>query len=540
MLRKLTVSQKLYLGFGGILSLLVTMVAFVWIKLAFLQEVGIEVRTDDVPEAIGYLGLIDEAGDVYRDSVGVINGVTDAAKDLKSNTKEYMDLIAQVRLLETPGSEDFQKLAEIEDHMKAYLTAFENNILPRVSNSGEMAELVEELHDVYLLHLSPIEDILDQVSSEEVEETDKALGSLLDAYEVMRMTLLSLAAVAILLSCGIAYLLSTSITRRLKTLNEAAQRIANGELSNDSIEDKSGDELASLAVSVNAMQASLVSLISSIRGVTEEVHSSAKALSTISQDVVSGASMQAEKATLIATASEELSLTISEVANQGTATFDEAKRSEEAAHEGRQVISEMVSSIQQVSVQMQEMSVSMRELGSHSEEIGNVIKVIQSIAEQTNLLALNAAIEAARAGEFGRGFAVVADEVRALAERTTQATQEVSTIIQSIQAGTQNAVTSTEENCGLVEIGVNHSESAVKALDDIFNGAASVQSMISSIATAADEQTSVTREIASDITAISDISSKSLDSAQESAERIASLDRKVDELDALIGKFKVC
>ncbi|USH04653.1 methyl-accepting chemotaxis protein [Grimontia kaedaensis] len=540
MFRKLTVSQKLFFGFGGILSLLVGMVAFVWIKLAFLQEVGIEVRTDDVPEAIGYLGLIDEAGDVYRDSMGVINDVTGARDDLESNTKEYMDLIANVRLLETPGSEDFQRLAEIEDHMKAYLAAFENSILPRVGKGGEMSDLVEELHDVYLVHLAPIEDILDQVSSEEVAETDKALGSLLDAYEVMRMTLLSLAAVAIFLSCGIAYLLSTSITRRLKTLNEAAQRIANGELSDDAIEDKSGDELASLAVSVNAMQASLVSLISSIRGVTEEVHSSAKALSTISQDVVSGASMQDEKATLIATASEELSLTISEVANQGTATFDEAKRSEEAANEGRQVIGEMVNSIQQVSVQMQEMSISMRELGSHSEEIGNVIKVIQGIAEQTNLLALNAAIEAARAGEFGRGFAVVADEVRALAERTTQATQEVSTIIQSIQTGTQNAVTSTEENCGLVEIGVNHSESAVKALDDIFNGAASVQSMISSIATAADEQTSVTREIASDITAISDISSKSLESAQQSASRIASLDRKVDELDALIGKFKVC
>ncbi|EOD79932.1 N-acetylglucosamine regulated methyl-accepting chemotaxis protein [Grimontia indica] len=540
MLRKLTVSQKLFFGFGGILSLLVGMVAFVWIKLAFLQEVGIEVRTDDVPEAIGYLGLIDEAGDVYRDSMGVINDVTGAKEDLKSNIKEYMDLIGHVRLLETPGSEDFQRLAEIEEHMKAYLAAFENSILPRVGNGVEMSDLVEELHDVYLMHLAPIEDILDQVSSEEVAETDKALGSLLEAYEVMRMTLLSLAAVAILLSCGIAYLLSTSITRRLTILNQAAQRIANGELSNESIEDKSGDELASLAVSVNGMQASLVSLISSIRGVTEEVHFSAKALSTISQDVVSGASMQDEKATLIATASEELSLTISEVANQGTATFDEAKRSEEAAHEGRRVIGEMVNSIQQVSVQMQEMSVSMRELGSHSEEIGNVIKVIQGIAEQTNLLALNAAIEAARAGEFGRGFAVVADEVRALAERTTQATQEVSTIIQSIQTGTQNAVTSTEENCGLVEIGVNHSESAVKALDDIFNGAASVQSMISTIATAADEQTSVTREIASDITAISDISSKSLDSAQQSADRIASLDRKVDELDALIGKFKVC
>lgn len=539
-MKKLTVSRKLFMGFGGILSLLIATVTFVWIELADLKEVGIEIRTDDLPESMGYLGLIDEAGDVYRDSMGVVIGIPNAAADLNSNTKEFMDLVAAVRLLEREGSEDYKLLAEIEGYMLSYLNAYETKVSPRVSEGVDTSILVSELHGIYQTYLTKVEDMLDEITSQEVAETDKALGRLLDSFATMRMTLVIMAFVAIILSFAIAYVLSTSITRRLKTLDEAAQRIANGELSNDSIEDKSGDELASLAVSVNAMQASLVSLISSIRGVTEEVHSSAKALSIISQDVVSGASLQAEKATLIATASEELSLTISEVANQGTATFDEAKRSEEAAHEGRRVIGEMVNSIQQVSVQMQEMSVSMRELGSHSEEIGDVIKVIQGIAEQTNLLALNAAIEAARAGEFGRGFAVVADEVRALAERTTQATQEVSTIIQSIQAETQTAVASTEENCNLVEIGVNHSESAVKALDDIFNGAASVQSMISSIATAADEQTSVTREIASDITAISDISSKSLDSAQQSADRIASLDRKVDELDALIGKFKVC
>lgn len=203
------------------------------------------------------------------------------------------------------------------------------------------------------------------------------------------------------------------------------------------------------------------------------------------------------------------------------------------------MIVEMVESIQQVSQQMSDMSVQMNSLGSHGEKIGAVIKVIEDIAEQTNLLALNAAIEAARAGEFGRGFAVVADEVRALAERTTKATQEVGEIIQAIQVGTQEAVTYTEDGCRLVEIGVSQSSGAVNSLEEIVSGAAHVQSMVNSIATAAEEQTAVTKEIAADITSISDISNRSLQLANDSSQSVEGLNRKVQELEALVGKFKL-
>ncbi|WP_230860972.1 methyl-accepting chemotaxis protein, partial [Vibrio harveyi] len=139
----------------------------------------------------------------------------------------------------------------------------------------------------------------------------------------------------------------------------------------------------------------LTSLIGSISLVSEEVKSVTGELSVVSQDIVSGASSQSDKANLIATAAEELSLTISQVAEQGAATFEEARKSESTAEQGRTVIVEMVESIQQVSQQMSDMSVQMNSLGSHGEKIGAVIKVIEDIAEQTNLLALNAAIEAA-------------------------------------------------------------------------------------------------------------------------------------------------
>ncbi|WP_078754371.1 methyl-accepting chemotaxis protein [Enterovibrio nigricans] len=515
------------------------MVAFVTYELYVLQKISMDIQNDDVPEAVAFLVMVDEAGDVYRDAMGAVTGVEGALSDLSSNRREFEAVLADAKSMESPDSEGYQSLLAIEAHMKNFISAFNADIKTKIGSDYSRQALVKDLRVLYMNDLQPIEDILDVVSAAEQEEMHAGLTGLVETLRSIKMLAVSVSLAAIALASLIAYVLSSSITTRLTRLDEAAQKIANGELSSEEIVDDSNDELASLSYSVNTMQRALVELIGSISQVTEDVHSSAKALAEIGKDVVSGASVQAEKATLIATASEELSLTISEVARQGTSTYDEAKRAEDSAREGRLVIGEMVNSIEQVSVQMQDMSSAVQQLGHHSEEVGQVIKVIQSIAEQTNLLALNAAIEAARAGEFGRGFAVVADEVRALAERTTKATQEVAKIIQAIQDGTRDTVNRTEENCQLVEVGVMQSENAIKALENIVRGSESLQGMVSSIATAAEEQTAVTREIATDITAISDISAQSLSRAEQSAQRIAALDTKVVELNTLIRKFRV-
>ncbi len=423
--------------------------------------------------------------------------------------------------------------------MSNFTRDFESQILTNLGLEN-VEENVARLRSLYNANLAPIESILDAASTDGRQSTSEALLDLSDSFNSIELTIYVLGSIALIATAVIAYLLSNSITHRLSKLDELAQRVAEGDLTVEPIEDKSGDELANLATSLNKMQASLTSLIGSISLVSEEVKSVTGELSVVrAQDIVSGASSQSDKANLIATAAEELSLTISQVAEQGAATFEEARKSESTAEQGRTVIVEMVESIQQVSQQMSDMSVQMNSLGSHGEKIGAVIKVIEDIAEQTNLLALNAAIEAARAGEFGRGFAVVADEVRALAERTTKATQEVGEIIQAIQVGTQEAVTYTEDGCRLVEIGVSQSSGAVNSLEEIVSGAAHVQSMVNSIATAAEEQTAVTKEIAADITSISDISNRSLQLANDSSQSVEGLNRKVQELEALVGKFKL-
>ncbi|CAH6842821.1 Methyl-accepting chemotaxis protein [Vibrio chagasii] len=536
---KLSVRKKLYAGFGSILAVLVTLVTIVWFEVIDAHKSADEIRMDDVPGTVTYLVLIDEAGDVYRDALGAITLVDNALNDYRTNKSEFAQAIEQAKRLESRGSEDHRRILRIEELMGRFTQEFESKLVPKINDQYELLANIQQLRSLYETNLIPIENLLDQASASERADTEQSLLILTDTFTTIERTIMVLSAIAIVFGCVIAYMLSSSITNRLTRVEQVARRVANGDLTAADITDESGDELADLASSINQMQKSLVDLLGSISSVTHEVQSVTGELSSISQDIVTGASAQADKANLIATAAEELSLTISEVAQQGTSTYEEARRSEASAEDGRNVIVEMVASIQQVSTQMSDMSLQMNTLGSHGEQIGSVIKVIEDIAEQTNLLALNAAIEAARAGEFGRGFAVVADEVRALAERTTKATQEVSGIIQSIQSGTQEAVTYTQDNCRLVEIGVEQSSGAVSALEAIVSGAGNVQSMVNSIATAAEEQTAVTKEIAADITAISDISEQSLQLATRSSENTSGLNGKVAELEALVGKFKL-
>ena len=535
----LSVRNKLYLGFGTILAIMILMVGLIWKEVLSSHVVADEIRTDDVPEVVNYLIIIDETGDIFRDATGTITGAKGGIDDYYSSKEQFADVVTKLKQLESSNASDLQRVREIERLMAQFAEQFESNIVPMVRANAPLEDMLPLLYQYYDNSLIPIENILNNVATGEISGANTALLGLSDSFTKIEYTIILLSSIALIVTCGIAYVLSNSITTRLSKLDQVAQLVADGDLTANAIVDNSGDELANLAVSINKMQGSLVTLISSISSVSNEVKVVTNELETISKEVVVGASAQADKASLIATAAEELSLTIAEVAQQGSATFEESKRSEESAEGGRKVIVEMVASIQQVSQQMSDMSTQMNQLGSHGDKIGSVIKVIEDIAAQTNLLALNAAIEAARAGEFGRGFAVVADEVRALAERTTNATKEVSGIIQSIQSSTQEAVASTEDNCRLVQIGVSQSEGAVNALEEIVAGASHVQSMINSIATAAEEQTAVTREIAADITSISDISVHSLELANSSSMNVSGLNQKVSQLEQLVGKFRI-
>jgi methyl-accepting chemotaxis protein len=184
-------------------------------------------------------------------------------------------------------------------------------------------------------------------------------------------------------------------------------------------------------------------------------------------------------------------------------------------------------------------SKSVEALGVRGEQIGSIIATINDIADQTNLLALNAAIEAARAGEHGRGFAVVADEVRKLAERTTQATNEVSSSIQAIQSETRAAVERMEEGVAEVVKGVELAGTAGQSLTMIVNSSGEVTHMIQSIAAAAEEQSAAAEQVSRSVEAIAIETRETTEGTRQAVQAAADLSNRAESLRRLVSQFKV-
>ncbi len=205
----------------------------------------------------------------------------------------------------------------------------------------------------------------------------------------------------------------------------------------------------------------------------------------------------------IATAMEEMSMTVNEVAGNTTNAADAAAQVAESAHEGQRVVNQAVRGMQEVAEVVRSSAAIVGNLGATSEKIGEIVNVINDIADQTNLLALNAAIEAARAGEMGRGFAVVADEVRRLAERTMTSTKQIGAMVAEIQSGTQKAVTSIESGKAEAEKGEELSHQAESSLIAIVESIESIKNVIAQIATASEEQAATATMIAGNLEEIS-------------------------------------
>ena len=203
------------------------------------------------------------------------------------------------------------------------------------------------------------------------------------------------------------------------------------------------------------------------------------------------------------------------------------------------MVEDSIQSMRSIHSVVNESAKAIDELGKRSEQIGQIIGVINEIADQTNLLALNAAIEAARAGEHGRGFAVVADEVRKLAERTTQATEEVADSIKAIQSETRTAVERMSSGTKTVEEGVELSSRTQEALEAIVSSSHQVTSMIQAIAAAADQQSVAAGQIASSVDSINTVTRQSAEGVTQAADAATQLSAKAETLQQMVGKFKI-
>lgn len=351
---------------------------------------------------------------------------------------------------------------------------------------------------------------------------------------LMLVVSVAIAAVSVLTSWRII----VSITRPIGNAKTIAAEIARGDLTNR-IDIHSSDEIGEICTSINNITSSLHEVISQVKLNAEHVSASAKELFITSEHMAEGAETVAGQAGTVATASEEMSATSMEIAKNCIAAAEGSKQANDSALIGAKVIQDTIMGMNRIADNVNRSARTIESLGVRSEQIGVIVGTINDIADQTNLLALNAAIEAARAGDEGRGFAVVADEVRALAVRTSSATQEISSMIKTIQQETKLAVSTMEEGVREVKKGTLEAAKSGEALQDILNRISSVTIQVSQIATASEEQTATTNDISNNIQQMSSVVNDTAKGAQESSIAAGQLTTLADSLQHLIGKFRL-
>ena len=270
----------------------------------------------------------------------------------------------------------------------------------------------------------------------------------------------------------------------------------------------------------------------------DDVGDAAGARDAQGQEIVQGTDRQRDRTRETATAMEEMTATVMEVARNAAQSAEGAVRARAKAGEGATLVAEVVEASGQVGSRTGEMKQSLAELARRVESIGQIMNVITDIADQTNLLALNAAIEAARAGDAGRGFAVVADEVRKLAEKTMTATKEVGQAIAGVQEGSAANIRAMEGAGQAVAHSTGLTHKAGGALEEIVAIIADTADRIGSIATAAEEQSAASEEISRSVEEVAEIASQTSEGMARSAQAIRHVAALSADLKTLIDELR--
>ncbi len=302
---------------------------------------------------------------------------------------------------------------------------------------------------------------------------------------------------------------------------------------------RSDDEIGMLGAEVNNLTAKIRTTISLLYQQTCLIGSSVCQLSAGTSKTLQMTQDQKDQAMAVAVGSEEMAMTLNEVAGNTHRAATLSSDVDDAARSGMAVVQETRDCMQQISDSVNSTLETIRHLEQSSSKIGEMVVLIEDIADQTNLLALNASIEAARAGDAGKGFAVVASEVKGLAEKTTHSTREIKRVVASIQQESCKAADMITQESQLVQTGLAKAEQASRELANIQSHAAESRSMIVQIATASEEQSATTHEITEKIHHVSEAATVTYSTMKTTVEAFERFSEVVEQIYSTVGKFSV-
>ncbi len=507
---------------------------------SFLFDFSDSITQSDLSTELNDLSnLVREATVTVTDALLLtdLTGLQSAMKDITALIDDFNTIANQALAHSESQSNEYFADTEAAINKFRALTIGEQSVLAiyekklqAAASSQQLLVQAEEYARNGLKHLNNVSTKVKALTQNIKQQASEKVAS-------SRTLILSFALIAIIVAIVINIWVLRSVTGPLKEVLRVIGKVSDGNLQ-DKAQIYSDDELGKLSKGFNQLIDALSATLKEIHASSEQLSASAEQTAVISSQSSENINHQREQTDMIATAMTEMSATVDEVADSANNTLLEVQKANTETVEGKEVVQQSVSTINQLANEIENAAQVIDKLDQYSTNIGTILDVIRGIADQTNLLALNAAIEAARAGEQGRGFAVVADEVRTLASKTQESTSEIQDMIERLQSGTRDAVSVMETSRNEANKSVEQTATAGESLGKITQAVNVINDMSTHIASAAEEQSSVSKEMSQNINSISEMSDKTSQGASENLAASQELARLAEHLQQLVGKFR--
>ncbi|WP_288402976.1 methyl-accepting chemotaxis protein [uncultured Pseudomonas sp.] len=538
--RSLKIATRSMLCFGALVLLVAGLGSFGVTQMTQIREQSDLIEKNSLPSIVeaDYLGL-----QMARTRIEVARlvavpddvAVTNTRKKLEGIGRDVAAAFDRYDQLVNEGTER-QAFESLRQVYRTYLATAAQ--LSELMNAGKVDEARALLQGEIAQLAAKMNEGAETLRNINLEETKVATDSSIATYEHAKIITWIAVAFALGLTLLLAWRLTVSITQPISVAVGAARTIASGDLT-QILDARGHDEAAQLLQSMQEMQTYLRHTLGHLGHSATQLASAAEEMTSVMQESAIGLQQQNSEIEMAATAVTEMSQAVDEVAGNATSTSTESRRAADTAQKGQQQLNNTLISIETLTENVMGASEHAHELAEQTRNISQVLDVIRSVAEQTNLLALNAAIEAARAGDAGRGFAVVADEVRGLAQRTGDSTREIEKMIGNIQHGTEQTVDALLTSADQARQTREQAQAAGVALETIAKSVAGIDERNLVIASAAEEQALVAREVDKNLVKIRDLSVQTAAGAQQTQAASQQLSELAVELNGQIRRFRL-